>query len=411
MLKHLVHSHHSKLHTFDDFYNNNSTTNSKTIKSRSSSNDLISTANNYSSSPSPTSPSSPNSNPYTFYNVFSDFKSSTTPDVVIEEDETEDDNQLKPPEPQSPAPVFYIGDDHLHHHHHQQPQTSSSSSGSSSPHWPTLLLNRFRHSNPNHHGIVKQISVNENQLISTKMRKSEHIDPFINKHRYLKRSETINNDNSLSDKKSSNDDFPELSFPLNNNIVKKHRSFASLFHHFHNNNNHHNHHHHHHHQNTPSPKDPNKSKSTGQLNTEAANHHHEVSRPKLMKQKTLPSSNDLNSPVKKSPSSPILPKLASFFHRHPHPHHSSEHHKYRVKNLKARLHHRRNSPPLTNTAPKFHCQLSDELIQEVQQLEEERVNQKAIFEAQRSVKPVVMKRVHTWHNSFDLRPIDQCLEY
>jgi hypothetical protein len=388
MLKHLVHSHHTKLHTFDDFYNNNT----KTIKSRSSSsNDLILTTNNY-SSPSPTSPCSPNSNPYTFYNVFSDFKSITTPAVVIEEDETEDDNQRNPSEPQSPAPVFYLEDDH---HHQQQQQHSQSSS---SPHWPTLILNRFRHSNPNH-GIIKQVSVNENQLNSTKIRKNEHSDSSINKHRYLKRSETINNTNGLFDKKSSNDDFPELSLPSTNNVVKKHRSFVSLFHHFH--------HHHHHHENLPSTNDSNKSKSTGTLDTEILQTTNEISRPKLIKQKTLPLNNEINSPMKKSPSSPILPKLVSFFHLH----HSSEHHKYRVGNLKARLHHRRHSPPLTNTAPKFRCQLSNELIQQIQQLEEERSNQNAYIQLQRSAKPVVMKRVHTWHNTCDLRPLDQCLEY
>jgi hypothetical protein len=383
MLKHLVHSHHAKLHTFDDFYNN-TTTNSKTIKSRSSLNDLISTTNNY-SSPSPTSPCSPNSNTYTFYNVFSDFKSTTTtPDVVIEEDETEDDNEINSQESQSPAAVFYLEDDH----HHSQ-------TSSPSPHWPSLILNRFRHVNP---GIVKQTSVNENQLNSTKIRKSEHSEPSINKHRFLKRSETINNTHGSSDRKSSNDDFPELSLAppsSSNNIVKKHRSFVSLFHHFHHNN---------HHQILPSTKDPNKSKSTETLPT---NNHNEISRPKLIKQKTLPSTNELDSPMKNSPSTLILPKLASFFHRH----HLSEHHKYRVGNLKARLHHRRNSPPLTNTAPKFQCQASNELIQEIQQLEEQRSNQNPYIQLQRSVKPVVMKRVHTWHNTFDLRPLDQCLEY
>ncbi len=111
--------------------------------------------------------------------------------------------------------------------------------------------------------------------------------------------------------------------------------------------------------------------------------------------------------MKKSPSTPILPKLVSLFHRH----HLSEHHKYRVGNLKARLHHRRHSPPLTNTAPKFQCQVSNELIQEIKQSEEQAYDDNDYIRLQRSVKPAIMKRVHTWHNSFDLRPLDQCLEY
>jgi len=400
MLKHLVHSHHGKLHTFDDFYNNNS----KTIKSRSSSNDLISTNNNCYSSSSPTSPCSPSTNPYTFYNVFSDFKSSTTPDVVIEEDETEQNNEINPQEFLPSTPVFYLEDDH----HHPHPQTSSSSS-SLSPHWPSLILNRFRHSNSNnhhHHGIVKQNSVNESHMNLTKMRKSDINDSSINKHRYLKRSETINNTNSLTDKKFSNDDFPELSLTTTtttNNIVKKHRSFVSLFHPFHHNN---------HHQNFPI-KNPNKSNSTGTLYMENLhtnnnnNNNTEVPRHKLIKQKTFPSNNENYSPMKKSPSTQILPKLASLFHRH----HLSEHYKSRVGNLKARLHHRRNSPPLTNNTPKFQCQASNELIQEIQQSEQQEYHQTDCIRLQRSVKPVVMKRVHTWHNTFDLRPVDQCLEY
>jgi hypothetical protein len=185
MLKHLVHSHHGKLHTFDDFYRNDS----KSIKSHSPSTEIIST--NYSSQ-SPTSPSSPNSNSYTFYNVFSDFKCpSTTPDVVIEEEdetEEEEDNQIKQ-ESIPPTPLFYLEDDH----HPSPPSTSSS------PHWPSLILNRFRHSN-NHHGLVKQISVNENQMCSNKLRRSDLTDSSITKHRFLKRSETINNTNRIIEK-------------------------------------------------------------------------------------------------------------------------------------------------------------------------------------------------------------------
>jgi hypothetical protein len=378
MLKHLVHSHHGKLHTFDDFYNNNN--NTKSIKSGSSSNYLTST--NYSSS-LPTSPCSPNNNSYTFYNVFSDFKSSTTPDVVIEEDETEEDKEINPQESLPRTPVFYLEDDH---HNHSQP---------SSPHWPSLILNRFRHPNHHHHhhhhGMIKQNSVNENQMNITKIRKSELNDSLIPKHRFLKRSETINNTNGLTDKKCLNDDFPELSLPTNNNIVKKHRSFVSLFHHFHHN----------------SPiKNSNKSNSTETLYTENLNS--EISRQKFHKQKScLSNNNEICSPVKKSPSTPILPKLVSLFHRH----YLSEHHKYRVGNLKARLHHRRHSPPLTNTAPKFQCQVSNELIQEIKQSEQQNYDDNDYIRLQRSVKPEIMKRVHTWHNTFDLRSLDQCLEY
>jgi hypothetical protein len=290
--------------------------------------------------------------------------------------------------------VFYLEDDH-----HNHPQTPSSSS--SSPHWPSLILNRFRHSNPNpyHHGIMKQHSINESQMNLTKIRKNDLSDISINKHRFLKRSETINNTNGFTDKKSTNDDFPELSFSTNNHIVKKPRSFVSLFHHFH----------HYHHQNFPT-KNPNKSNSTGTLYTEninTNNNHNEIPRQKLIKQKSLISNNDNSSPVNRSPSTPIFPKLISLFHRH----HLSEHHKYRVGNLKARLHHRRHSPPLTNTAPKFQCQVSNELIQQIQQSEEQQYDENYYISHQHSVKPVVMKRIRTWHNAFDLRPLDQCLEY
>jgi hypothetical protein len=370
MLKHLGHSYHGKLHTFDDFYQNNS----KPIKS----NDLISTNHSL-----PTSPCSPNSNPYTFYNIFSDLKSTITPEVVPEEDESEQDNELIPQVSTPPTPVFYLEDDH-----HNHPQTSSTS-----PHWPSLILNRFRHTNNNHHGIVTQNSINEDHMNLTKLRKSDLTDSSTTKHRFLKRSQTLNNTNRLTDKKSSQDDFPELSLPVNNHIVKKHRSIVSLFHPFHHNS---------------STKDPNLSNSTGTLHIEKINsNNNELSRSKLIKQKTLPLNNEINSPMKKSPSSPILPKLVSFFHLH----HSSEHHKYRVGNLKARLHHRRHSPPLTNLTPKFHCQASNELIQEIKQLEQQEYDNDDYIHLQRPVKPVVMKRVHTWHNTFDLRPVDQCLEY
>ena len=367
MLKQLVHSHHGKLQSFDDFYKTSTTSNSKAIKTRSTSNESITGSTNHYSSPSPTSPCSPNSNPYTFYNVFSDLKLTTTPHVVIEEDENEDD---LPQESQPSTPVFYLEEEHQHH----SPQTPSTSSSS---HWPSSILNRFRHSHPTN-GITKQISINENQMISTKIRKSELCDPSTHKHRFLKRSETVDHTDGFSEKRSSQEDFPELSLPANN-FTKKHRSFVSFFHHQ---------------QNSP-------SNSTGTLQTEN-------SQSKSVKSKPVSTSIENDSPVKKSPPTPFIPKLASLFHRH----HLTEHHKHRVGNLKARLHHRRHSPPLTNTAPRFHCEVSNELIQQIQYLEAEDILQRNEYiQLQRSLKPVIMKRVHTWHNTFDLRPLDQCLEY
>ncbi|CAF4192758.1 unnamed protein product [Rotaria sp. Silwood2] len=374
MLKHIVHSYHGKLHTFDDFYRNDS----NPIKSRSSSNELPST-NNCSSS-SPTSPCSPNSPPYTFYNVFSDFKFSTTPDVVPEEDETEDDNEIIEQEFNSIPAVFYLEDEQ-----HNQPQISSSSSNRSSS-----ILSRFRHSNNNNnnnHLMVKQNSVNENQMNLTKLRKNDFIDLSINKHRFLKRSETITHTNRLIDKKlSANDEFPDLSFSPTNDVVKKHRSFVSLLNYFHHN----------HHQNLS-------TKNSDKSNLENFNlNNNEFSRPKIIKQKTLPLNNEVYTPVNKSPPKQILPKLASLFHRP-----SFEQHKYRVGNLKARLHHRRHSPPLTNNALKFQCQDSNELIKAIKRSEGQQYHDNDNIPCQRPVKPVIMKRVHTWHNAFDLRPIDQ----
>ncbi|CAF3521109.1 unnamed protein product [Rotaria sp. Silwood1] len=390
MLKHIVHSYHGKLHTFDDFYRDSS----NPIKTRSSSNDLTST--NSCSPSSPTSPCSPNSAPYTFYNVFSDFKYSTTPDVVPEEDETEDDNEIIEQESNSTPAVFYLEDEH-----HNQPQISSSSSNRSSS-----ILSRFRHSNNNNnnnttnnnnHVMVKQISVNENQMSLTKSRKNDFIDLSINKHRFLKRSETTTHTNGLIDKKlSANDDFSELSLSPTNDIVKKHRSFGSLFNYFHHN----------HHQNL-STKNSDKSNLTDTLNLDNRNlNNNDFSRSKIIKQKTLPLNNEVYIPVNKSPSKPILPKLASLFHRP-----SSEQHKYRVGNIKARLHHRRHSPPLTNNAPKFQCQDSNELIQEIKRSEDQQYYDNDHIPYQRPVKPVVMKRVHTWHNTFDLRPVDHLKDF
>lgn len=387
MLKHIVHSYHGKLHTFDDFYRDNS----NPIKTRSSSNDLTSTN---CLSPSPTSPCSPNSNnPYTFYTVFSDFKHSTTPDVLPEEDETEDDNEIHEQESSSTTAVFYLEDDHNNHPNISPP--------SSSPNWPSLIFNRLRHANNNNNNnnsIVKQISINESQMNLPKLRKNDFLDSSINKHRYLKRSETITHTNELSKKTTgSNDELPELSFSASNDTVKKHRSFVSLFNYFHHN----------HYQNLPT-KSGTKSNSINTLHFETLSlNNNEILHPKLIKQKTLPSSNEICSPVTKSLPKPILPKLASFFHRN----HISEQHKHRIGNLKARLHHRRHSPPLSSTAPKFQYQDSNELIQEIKLLQDQPCQDNDHLSYQRPVKPVVMKRVHTWHNTFDLRPIDQCLEY
>ncbi|CAF0951034.1 unnamed protein product [Rotaria sordida] len=388
MLKHIVHSYHGKLHTFDDFYRDNT----NPIKSRLSSNDLTSTNNSFSSSSasSPTSPCSPNSNPYSFYNIFSDFKHSTTTDVLPEEDETEEDNEIIEEESNSTPAVFYLEEEQ-----HNQPQISSSSSSTSN--WPSSILNRFRHSN-NNHSMVKQNSISENQMNLTKSRKNDFIDTSINKHRFLKRSATINHTNGLIDKKlSTNDNFPELSFSTTNDTVKKHRSFGSLFNYFH-----HHHHNHNHNQNLTT-KNSDKSYITDTLNIENLNlNTNDFLRSKIIKQKSLPLSNDIYIPVNKSPPKPILPKLASLFHRS-----SFEQHKYRVGNLKARLHHRRHSPPLTNNAPKFQCQDSNELIQEIKRSECQQHHDNDHMPCRRPVKPVIMKRVHTWHNTFDLRPVDQ----
>jgi len=119
-----------------------------------------------------------------------------------------------------------------------------------------------------------------------------------------------------------------------------------------------------------------------------------------------------SSPVVKSSSTPLLPKLVSLLRHHHHHHHHNhlaEHHKYRVGNLVARLHFRRNSPPMSNVGPKFKCPSSNDLIEEIKQAQEE--NNDEYVRLRRPIKPVVMKRVHTWHNTFDLRPLDQCLEY
>ncbi|CAF1494906.1 unnamed protein product [Didymodactylos carnosus] len=187
MLKHLVHSHHSKLHTFDDFYRNDS----KPLKLRSTTNELSSSSSSSSSSPTATS-SSPNNNYYTFYNVFSDFKPSTPTDVLPEEDETEENNEITPIESNPSTPVFYLEDEHQHH----TPPPSSSS-----PHWPSSIISRLRHSSDHHNGITKQTSINDNHMNMTKSRKSDFIDSTINKHRFLRRSQTINHSSILTQKK------------------------------------------------------------------------------------------------------------------------------------------------------------------------------------------------------------------
>ncbi|CAF3137556.1 unnamed protein product [Rotaria sp. Silwood2] len=204
-------------------------------------------------------------------------------------------------------------------------------------------------------------------------------------------NQTITHTNRLIDKKlSANDEFPDLSFSPTNDVVKKHRSFVSLLNYFHHN----------HHQNLS-------TKNSDKSNLENFNlNNNEFSRPKIIKQKTLPLNNEVYTPVNKSPPKQILPKLASLFHRP-----SFEQHKYRVGNLKARLHHRRHSPPLTNNALKFQCQDSNELIKAIKRSEGQQYHDNDNIPCQRPVKPVIMKRVHTWHNAFDLRPIDQCLEY
>lgn len=420
MLKHLVHSHPNKLHTFDDFYR----TTSKPIKTRSLNSDGTSST---SSSSSPTSPCSPSNNSYTFYSIFSDFKSNSTSDPLPEEDETEVEQQTdgkcqqqeqlsiidKPPSIPN-TPLFYLDEDH--HPHPLSPSqqaTTSTSTHSPSSHWPSLLLNRFRH-HPS--SVAKQSSLNENQMSSTKLRKTELNDPItitrISSNRFLKRSDTL--DPTSTD--HFNEDFPELSSPTSRTMscAKKHRSFVSVFQHFP-----------HPHlsstinskSNSNSSSNSNKSNSTGTLDSEPIDH---PQRPKLVKQKAISSPQEIvSSPVNKSPATPILPKLASLFQRHHHHHHHSsqlsEQYKYRVGNLKARLHHRRTSPSSTSTT-KFQCPSSNDLIHQITNDEDKTFSVDYLIDSetirqQRSTKPVIMKRVHTWHNSFNLTPIDQCVEY
>lgn len=418
MLKHLVHAHPNKLHTFDDFYR----TTSKPIRTLSNHSDGVSSTNTSSSS-SPISSSSPSNTSYTFYNIFSDFKSNSTNETLPEEDETESEQPTKLESMQGTPPLFYLDEDH----HHSSPPLSqsqsqvtsqistSSSNHSPSSHWPSLLLNRFRHSN---HPLViaKQTSLNENQMSSTKLRKSELTDPSMSRNpsnRFLKRSDTVDNETTEhSERKSSdhfNEDFPELSSHSSNRAmssVKKHRSLASMFHHFP---------HPHLSSSNNSKSHSHKSGSTGTLHTETPSDH---PRPKLVKQKAISSPYDsIGSPVTKSLGTPILPKLASFFqrHHHSHPPHLNEQYKYRVGNLKARLHHRRTSPS-SSTTTKFQCPASNDLIRQIENTKEKDLPANHLidfdtFHHQRSTKPVIMKRVHTWHNSFNLTPIDQCLEY
>jgi hypothetical protein len=408
MLKQLVHLHPNKLHTFDDFYRNSS----KPIKTRSNTiatNDLNSTTSLSSSYPlSPSSPS--NTTSYTFYSVFSDFKSYPSDDVLPEEDETESSEAIKQ-DSNCATPLFYLEEEHQIASAPSSQQISTSTP-SNSPHWPALIRNRFRHHHHHHQhsGLIRQATVPEGQLFSNKLRKNDSIDSSSLKHSshgLFQRMKTMDESTTSSSRKSSQsigDDFPELSAPTLA-ASKKHRSLASVFHHFHSNHstNHHS-------------KHSDKYQSTGALNPDI---HTDNTHQKLVKQQTYPPSDGFDSsPVTKSPSTPILPKLVSLFHRHHHHSHQSEHYKYRVGNLKARLHHRKRSPPSSTLETKFQCQSSNELIRhlETEKIssivdDEEKFLEMDHSRYQRSVKPVVMKRVHTWHNTFDLRPIDQCLEY
>ena len=438
MLKHLAHSHShpAKLHTFDDFYRSNS----KPIRAgfTSSTNDsTINTAQTVSSSSPVSSVCSPSNNAYTFFNVFSDFKSNSTSNALTEEDENEHEEQDKHDSAKS-TPLFYLDEDHQNHQEPSpvpstQQQQNHNGSSNPSPHWPSLILNRFRHQHSTGN-FRKQNGNNERHLVSSRTLDNELTDgPRMNKHSphgFLTRSKTIDYPGHSEEKKSAsyhNDDFPELSAPFPNQ-VKKHRSFVSLLQHFH-------HPHHPHLSSVTDSKPSSKSNSTGALNTEVNNTNHEFPRNKLVKQRTIGTTNDIIiSPVSKPAATALmLPRLASLFHRHHHQPqqqqqqqafyngnstHVSEQYKYRVGNLKARLHHRKTSPS-SKVSTKFQCESSNELIDQIKYFEEHEqqfyLNNDLLdidyLRQQRLFKPVVMKRVHTWHNSFNLKPIDQCLEY
>jgi hypothetical protein len=253
MFKHLVQFHHH--HPILETFDDFYSNDSKSIKS----------------------PTSLNS--YTFHNVFGDL----TSDIVPEEDE----------QTNCSTPIFYLEDDL---------NTQSS-----------RLSNSFKYSNT----LIKQNSVNENELHLTKLRTK--------KTSSIQRSQTINTNIGIIEKQiNSKNDSP---------IVKKHRSFVSLF---------------------------------------------------------RPNITGIFSLRKKSSSIPILSKITSLFHRNSNQSHG-------VQNFITRFRHR----------SKLARSLSNELIQKIKESEEK----DDYTHLQRSFKPVVMKRVHTCYNTFQLRSLDQCLEY
>ena len=103
-------------------------------------------------------------------------------------------------------------------------------------------------------------------------------------------------------------------------------------------------------------------------------------------------------PYGRSFSTPLLSKLSSFFHRRSNP--SSDRPTCGVHNLVTRFR------PRIDHSWQHPCQTSTESNKE--QLPS-RVDD--YVHLPRSTKPVILKRVHTYHNSFDLRPLEQCLEY
>ena len=97
-------------------------------------------------------------------------------------------------------------------------------------------------------------------------------------------------------------------------------------------------------------------------------------------------------------STPLLSKVSVFFHRRSTP--SSNRPKCGIHNLvtcfRPRIDHSWQHPSPTST------ELNKEQLPSI--VDDD-------VHLPRSTKTVILKRVHTCHNSFDLRPLEQCLEY
>lgn len=427
MLKHLVHSssHPSKLHTVEDFYRPSSKA-IRTITTTSTGESTTSYGHSTSSSPCSLT-GSPN-NTYTFFNVFSDFKSNSNNETLPEIDENDDEHlEVKPVErykidSTKSTPLFYLDEDHQSHVDSGASSASSQQQNHShgsiqSPNWPSSIFHRLRHQH-GHSTSTKRSSTHENQLNNNRTSRHDLVDSAPSKisHSLSKRTKANDTSDEKKSKSSTNDDFPELSAP-NGNTIKKHRSFVSLFQHIHQS-----------HQQTTVAVTVVKSSiqtcSNVTSESEVNSNNSDSCRQRPNKQKTSTHQHDVHfSPSTRSPSNQIIPKLVSLFHKNVNhstgnQQHNCEQYKYRVGNIKARLHHRKLSPS-SQVSTKFQCQSSNELIDQIRSLaqqEDQFYSNENLLDIeslrfQRANKPVVMKRVHTWHNSFDLRPIDQCLEY